>query len=530
MRLCPEYSGREIFLDRVNKPENIKKVYLIGAGPGNTFLITVRAQSLLKQADVIIYDYLANDILLELTSPAAEKIYVGKRCGKHTIEQDAINNLMLEKVRQGKQVVRLKGGDPFVFGRGSEEAAFLSDNGIPYEIVPGVTSATAALAYAGIPLTQRSLASTATIITGQEDPNKDASGINWSALAQMTGTLVFFMGVKRLPDIVQRLLQHGKSKDTPAAVVRLGTTPRQQTVTGTLENITERVKEAQLAPPALIVVGEVVRMREKLQWYEFLPLFGKSILITRSAHQAAQLSERLSILGAEVIHLPTIEIRSPKSFTELDECLQRGNEFDWVLFTSVNGVRAFAQRMKELDLDIRLFRNAKFAGIGSASRKAIRELGVRVDFVPEKFSSDGFIKEFQKRFPDLTGAKVLFPAANIVRSAIPEKLRELGADVTLVTAYETAAPEHSSDEIINLFDKHSVNLVTFTSSSTVENFLALFPEHDLQKIKRKLNAASIGPMTSKTLRNHGIEPLIEAEVHTIPGLIEAIVTHYQIKE
>ena len=326
------------------------------------------------------------------------------------------------------------------------------------------------------------------------------------------------MGVRRLPDIVNRLLQHGKSKDTPAALIRLGTTPRQQTVTGTLENITERVKEAELAPPALIIVGEIVKMREKLQWYEFLPLFGKSILITRSAHQAAQLSEELS------------EIRPPKSFTGLDECLRRGNEFDWVLFTSVNGVRAFAERMKELDLDIRLFHKAKFAGIGDASRKAIRSLGVRVDFVPEKFSSDGFIKEFQERYPNIRNTKVLFPASNISLSVIPEKLRELGAEVDLVTAYETAAPEHSPGEITKIFDKHEVNLVTFTSSSTVENFFALFPEHGLQNIKRKLNAASIGPMTSNTLRNHGIEPLIEAEVHTIPGLIEAIVAYYKSEE
>jgi len=501
-------------------------VYLIGAGPGNTYLITVRGQNLLKQADVIIYDYLANDILLDLTSPGAEKIYVGKHCGKHTMDQDAINALMYAKAREGKRVVRLKGGDPFVFGRGGEEAAFLRSRGIPYEIVPGVTSASAALAYAGIPLTHRSFASTATIVTGHEDPLKENSGINWSALAQMSGTLVIFMGVKRLPGIVGRLVERGKPENTPAAVIRLGTTPRQQTVTGTLENIAERVNDAQLGPPALIVVGEVVRLREQLQWYESLPLFGKSILITRSAHQAAFLSEQLSLLGAEVIHRPTIEIRPPGSFAELDACLQRGNEYNWVLFTSVNGVRAFSQRMKELGVDIRLFHAAKFAGIGAATRKALGELGIRVDFVPEKFSAEGFIREFQEQYTDFSGMKVLFPAANIARDVIPDKLRELGAEVFHVTAYETAAPEHSSRDLRDVFNRHGVNLATFTSSSTVENFFALFPEQERQNITETLQAASIGPMTSRTLREHGVEPVIEADVHTIPGLIDAILKYY----
>lgn len=244
----------------------------------------MRGQNLLKHADVIIYDYLANDILLELTSPTAEKIYVGKQGGKHTVEQDVINRMLYEKAREGKQVVRLKGGDPFVFGRGGEEAEYLQEKDIPFEIIPGITSATAALAYAGIPLTHRGMASTATIIAGHEDPQKDNSSIDWQLLAQMTGTLVFFMGIKRIHDITLQLIEHGKAKYTPAAVVRLGTTPQQQTVTGTLENIAERVKTERITPPGLIIVGEVVRMRDKLKWYESLPLFGKSILITRSVH------------------------------------------------------------------------------------------------------------------------------------------------------------------------------------------------------------------------------------------------------
>jgi len=270
-----------------------------------------------------------------------------------------------------------------------------------------------------------------------------------------------------------------------------------------------------------------IPMRKKLHRHESLPLFDKTILITRSVHQAAELCEQLSILGAEIIHLPTIEIRPPASFAELDECLRHGNEFDWVIFTSVNGVRAFTQRMDELNLDIRLFLKAKFAGIGNATYKAIRELGVGVDFVPEKFSADGFIKEFQQKFPDLSGVKMLFPAANIARDVIPEKLRKLGAEVTDVTVYETAAIEHSPKEIIELFERHKVNLATFTSSSTVKNFFSLFTEQDMKNIKQILNAASIGPMTSKTIRKHDIEPLIEAEVHTIQGLIEAIVKYYQ---
>ncbi len=504
---------------------NEKKVYLIGAGPGNTLLITVRGQNLLKQADVIIYDFLANDILLELTSPDAEKIYVGKHSGYHIKEQSEINALLVEKAKEGKNVVRLKGGDPYVFGRGGEEAAYLKENGIPFEIVPGITSATAALAYAGIPITHRGLASCATIITGHEDPEKENSDINWESLAKMNGTLVFFMGVKRMPVIIEKLIRHGRPPETPAAVVRYGTMPQQKTVCGTLTDIVELVNQQGLKPPALFVVGDVVKMRDTLQWYESLPLFGRSILITRSIHQASALSEKLSVLGAEVIHRPTIEIRLPDDCSELDMCLKNGEEYDWVIFTSTNGVNSFTERLAANDLDIRKFHKAKFAGVGKATRKAIRKLGVRVDFTPEKFTADGFVEEFKMQYPDLNGRKVLFPAAKIARDVIPDELRTLGAEVIRVTAYETKKPEYSTREMIDLFDRHDISFVTFTSSSTVENFIEIFPEEDREEIKKRLKAASIGPMTSKTLRKNGVEPVLEAEEHTIPGLVDAIVRY-----
>lgn len=271
-----------------------------------------------------------------------------------------------------------------------------------------------------------------------------------------------------------------------------------------------------------------MKMREKLTLFENLPLFGKSIIVTRSASQSGRFSEQLSILGAEVIHCPTIEIKPPESFQEMDECLRQGHIYDWVIFTSVNGVRSFESRMKELDLDIRLFNKAKFAGIGAASRKAIKELGVRVDFVPEKFTAKGFVTEFQQIYPDLKGVKVLFPAANIAREAIPEKLTELGAEVTRLTAYQTVAPEHNSKELLEMFEQNIINLVTFTSSSTAENFLALFNEKEKKVLRDIIKTASIGPMTSNTLRNYGIEPLIEPEKHTIPGLVEGIVNYYKM--
>ncbi|MFC1556393.1 uroporphyrinogen-III C-methyltransferase [candidate division KSB1 bacterium] len=510
--------------------DTMKKVYLIGAGPGNTYLITVRAQTLLMLADVVIYDYLANDILLEFTSPSAEKIYVGKQAGCHVMEQDEINRLLKEKVESGRTVVRLKGGDPFVFGRGGEEAIFLKKEGIPFEIVPGVTSATAALAYAGIPITHRGLSSCATIITGHEDPEKQNSDINWDALAGMNGTLVFFMGVKRLPKIVEKLICHGKPASTPAAVVRSGTTPQQQTVTGTLENITEKVEKAGLQPPGLIVVGDVVQLRDSLKWFESLPLFGMSILITRSVHQAKNLSEQLSVLGAEVIHRPTINILPPEDCSALDECLKRGGDFDWVIFTSTNGIQSFAERLRACDLDIRVFVKAKFAGIGAATRRAIRGLGVRVDFAPRKFTSAGFVEEFQQMYPDLTGQKILFPAADIARDIIPEELSRLGAVMTRVTAYRTVAPDYQPEEFTTLFERHTIDLITFTSSSTVENLIDIFEKNRQTGLIDEVRAASIGPMTTKTLREHGIEPVLEAKVHTIEGLVEEIIEYNRARK
>ncbi|MCP4724311.1 MAG: uroporphyrinogen-III C-methyltransferase [bacterium] len=502
------------------------KVYLVGSGPGNPYLMTIRGQDLLKNADVIVYDYLANDVLLDLASPETEKIYVGKQAGDHTKEQDEINKLLVQKAQDGKNVVRLKGGDPFVFGRGGEEAEYLKEHGVKFEIVPGITSATAALAYAGIPLTHRGLASAASIITGHEDPEKDNSDINWQALAAMNGTLVFFMGVRRLPFIIRKLIENGKSGSTPAALIKLGTLPQQQTVTGTLDTIVNVVKESGISPPALIVIGEVVKMRDKLQWFESLPLFGRSIIVTRSHNQTREFTGELSILGAEVIHRPAIDIIPPESYSDLDECLQKGGEYDWIIFTSVNGVRAFAHRINELDLDIRIFTKAKFGAIGSMSGKAVRELGVKVDFVPENYTSTGFVTEFKEKYSDLSGSRILIPASDLARDIIPDGLSDLGAEVIPVTAYRTAAPAYSKEDMRSLFIDRMIDLVTFTSSSTVDNFFLQFSENDLEKVKSKLNAASIGPMTSDTLREHGIEPVLEAEIHTVKGLTGAIIEYF----
>ncbi len=506
--------------------QKTNKVYLVGAGPGDPYLMTLRGKDLLEQADVIIYDHLVNNALLNMTSPETENIYVGKQSGRHTLSQVEINELILKKSEEGKKVVRLKGGDPFVFGRGGEEAEFLKENNIVFEIVPGITAATAALAYSGIPLTHRGIASAASIVTGHEDPDKDESDINWEALAVMNGTLVFYMGVKRLPFIIEQLKKFGKPVSTPAALIRMGTLPRQRTVTGTIENIVDKAEQGGIKPPALIVIGDVINMRDKLKWYENLPLFGKTIIVTRSHSQTKEFAGKLSILGAEVIHRPAIEIIPPEDYSELDESMQNGKVYDWIIFTSVNGVRAFAQRMKERDIDIRTFGKASFGAIGSASGKSVRKLGVKVDFIPEEFTSEGFINYFRGRYPEMKGKRVLIPSSDLARDTIPKGLSEMGAEVETVTAYRTVPPGHTAGDLKDLFTEKKIDLITFTSSSTVDNFFNQFAKDDLLSIKEKLAAGSIGPMTSDTLREHGFEPVLEAKEHTIKGLTESIIEYF----
>ncbi len=497
------------------------KVYLIGAGPGDPGLITEKGRRAIARADVIVYDYLANRRLLSYAKPQAEKIYVGKKGGCHTLSQEGINELLVDLARRGKIVARLKGGDPFLFGRGGEEAEVLVEAGIPFEVIPGVTSAIAAPAYAGIPVTHREHTSTFTMVTGHEDPTKESSAIDWEALARI-GTIAFLMGMKNLPRICENLLRAGKAPETPVAVIRWGSTPRQKVVSGTLANIVEKVKEAGLGPPSIILVGEVVRLREKLNWFEKRPLFGKRILVTRTREQASKLVEGLEELGAECLEIPTIKIVPPESFEALDEAISRLEEFDWVVFTSVNGVRYFFERLWEKGKDARSLFKAKVAAIGVATAELIKNYGLLVDLLPKEFRAEGLLEAFSQE--DLAGKKILIPRALEAREILPEKLREMGAEVVVAPAYRTILPEESAEEARRALQE-GVDVVTFTSSSTAKNLLKMLGE-EAKSLLSKTLLASIGPITSDTLRKAGLNPAIEAREYTIKGLIEAISEYF----
>ena len=497
------------------------KVYLIGAGPGDPGLLTLKGKEILGRADVIVYDYLANPRLLSYAREEAEKIYVGKKGGSHTMSQSEINRLLVEKAKEGKTVARLKGGDPFLFGRGGEEAEVLVAEGIPFEVVPGVTSAIAAPAYAGIPVTHREHTSTFTMVTGHEDPTKEGSAIDWRALSRI-GTIAFLMGMKNLPRICENLIREGKPEDTPVAVIRWGSTPRQRVVTGTLKDIVSKVKEAGLGPPSIILVGEVVRLRDKLNWFEKKPLFGKRILVTRTRSQASKLVSLLEELGAECLEIPTIKIVPPESFAPLDEAIGRLEHFDWVIFTSVNGVEFFFKRLLAQGKDARALSRARIAAIGAATAEALKARGLLVDLMPQEFRAEGLIEALERE--GVSGSQILIPRAREAREILPERLKELGAEVEVVPAYETVLPEEEAEAARRAL-KEGVDAVTFTSSSTVKNLLRMLGE-EAKELLKGVVLASIGPITSETLRRAGLEPTCEAKEYTIPGLVEAITAYF----
>ncbi len=493
------------------------KVYLIGAGPGDPGLITLKAIKAIEQADVVVYDYLANPRLLSYARAEAEKIYVGKKGGHHTLSQEGINQLLVEKAKQGKVVARLKGGDPFLFGRGGEEAEILVEAGIPFEVIPGVTSAIAAPAYAGIPVTHREHTSTFSMVTGHEDPTKQGSAIDWAALAKI-GTIAFLMGMKNLPRICENLIREGKPADTPVAVIRWGSTPRQRVVTSTLADIVQRVEEARLGPPSIILVGEVVRLREKLNWFEIKPLFGKRILVTRTREQASQLVELLEDLGAECLEVPTIKIEPLEDYQVLDQALTTLEDFDWVVFTSVNGVRYFFERLFAAGKDVRALAGAKLAAIGQATGQALKDYGLQVDLLPKEFRAEGLIAAFEEL--GVSGNKILIPRALEAREILPQRLQEMGAEVLVAPTYRTVIPEEEAARARELLHE-GVDVVTFTSSSTAKNLLAMLGD-EAQTLLSGVVRASIGPITSATLRKAGVPPQIEAREFTIPALVEAI--------
>jgi uroporphyrinogen III methyltransferase/synthase len=501
---------------------NMRKVYLVGAGPGDPGLITVKGRECIAAADVVIYDYLASPALLKHARPGAELIYVGKKGGDHTLPQDEINRLIVAKAEGDRIVTRLKGGDPFVFGRGGEEAEVLVEAGIPFEIVPGVTSAVAAPAYAGIPLSHRRLTATIAFVTGHEDPGKESSGIDWSALATGIGTLVFFMGVKNLPTIVSELVGRGRPPQTPVALVRWGTTPEQATVAGTLADIVERVRKAGLTAPAIIVVGEVVGLRERLHWFEDRPLFGKRIVVTRSREQASDLVKALSDLGADCLECPTIRVAPPDDPGPLDRAIERLSEYDWIVFTSVNGVTGFFERLFACGRDVRALGHLRTAAIGPVTAERLKAFGLGSDLVPETFQAEAVVEAFRREA--LRGRRLLLPRAQEARPVLPAELSAMGATVHDVAVYRTV-PVGDGASLAERIAERPVDLLTFTSSSTVRNFKKLLRAEDAARLAGT-PAACIGPITADTARELGFEVRIVAETYTIPGLCRAILAHY----
>ncbi len=503
-------------------------VYLVGAGPWDPELITIKGRRLIGEADVIIYDYLANPELLSFARDDAEIIYAGKKGGCHSLSQDEINKLIVNKALEGKKVVRLKGGDPFLFGRGGEEAEMLAKMGISFEVVPGVSSAIAVPAYAGIPLTHRDFASTVLIVTGHEGENKHGSGINWDKIAAAEGTIVFLMGVKNLPIIVSNLIKGGKIKETPVAVIQWGTRGDQRVVTGKLSDIIEKVEKAGIGPPAVTVVGEVVSLRDLLNWFETKPLFGKGIVVTRARAQASALSSLLSESGAFVYEFPTIETVPIRDYDKIDSAISRLNSYDWIIFTSVNGVKFFLKRMFQKGFDIRDLKGLKVCAIGPATRHALEEMHIRVDVIPSEYRAEAVVEAMKNQ--GIEGMRILLPRAKVARDVIPEELSKNGAVVDVVEVYETVMPEGKKSDLLRAFQEGRIHMITFTSSSTVENFHSMFSSDEIQPWKEKVPVACIGPITAKKADEMGFRVEVVAEKFTIPSLVDAIERYFTNKE
>jgi uroporphyrinogen III methyltransferase/synthase len=496
---------------------------LVGAGPGDLGLVTLRAKECIERADVIVYDYLCNPEMLRWAPEKAELIFAGKKAGAHTLSQEEINALLVEKTRAGNNVVRLKGGDPFLFGRGGEEAQALAAADLPFVIVPGVTSAIAGPAYAGIPVTHRGKNSHVTFFTGHEDPEKDGSAIDFGAMAKLGGTQVMLMGVDRLGKIAAEMIANGVRKDLPVALIRWATTGRQETLVGILENIAERAEAAEFAAPAVAVFGDVVELRKELNWFEDRPLSGKRIVVTRTRAQAGVLTEQLRDLGADVIELPTIRIEPPTDLRAFAELVQDAHAYDWIVFTSPNGVNAFFDLFYKLYDDAREIGGARIAAIGPATAQRIKDFHLKVDLQPEEFVAESLAREFRKA-GDIENLRILIARAEKARDLLPRELSALGAIVDEGFAYRTVPETRDDIGARRRLMEEGADLITFTSSSTVENFLALglpWPA--------KMQVASIGPITSKTARDRGLNVAIEARRHDIPGLVDAIRKSFSAK-
>jgi uroporphyrinogen III methyltransferase/synthase len=486
------------------------KVYLVGAGPGDPELITAKGLRVLASADSVLYDNLAPHSLLDFAPAGAERVYVGKKGAERAFEQHQISAMLVERAQRGLTVVRLKGGDPFIFGRGGEELEALADANVSFEVVPGVTSALGIGAYTGVPLTHRDHVAAVTFVTGH-----DVDHFDWSRIGA-DQTLVIYMGVMAFAEIARRLIESGRSPETPAMAVRWGTRPDQKTIAGTLSTLPRLISEHGLKPPATIIAGEVVSLRERLNWYERLPLFGRRILITRDRSQAGDLAAKVRALGAEPVELPVIEIRPPSDTGPLDRAIAELESYDWVIFTSANGVRFFLDRLDHSARDLRALR-ARICAIGPATRRTIEQLHLKVEVVPDEYVAESLVRALE-RF-DLAGRRVLLPRAAVARDLVPVALSNRGARVDVVEAYRTVMPEDVQERAREIFSgKHRPDWITFTSSSTVKNFVAVAGDRSLEGVR----VASIGPVTSATARALGLTVDVEANPFTMEGLVSAI--------
>ncbi len=501
------------------------KVYLVGAGPGDVGLLTIKGMKCLQRAEVVVYDLHLNAQVLNFISHDAEFIYAGKRGGHHTMTQDEINNVLVEKAMEGKIICRLKGGDPFVFGRGGEEAEVLARHGIPFEVVPGVSSAVAAPAYAGIPLTHRLYSSSFAVIPGYEDATKEESAIDWARLATGVGTLVVLMAVKNLDMLVEKLIRNGRSPETPVAVVRWGTRPDQKTVVSSLGEIVSEVKGKEIKPPAVVIIGDVVKLRSALRWYEDKPMFGQRILVTRE-HSTG--FEPLEELGAEIIEFPTIEIVPPESYDELDAAIERIGSYSWIIFTSANGVKYFLKRFLEKGNDIRDLKGLRICAIGTRTASEVERYGMKVDLVPEEFRAEGLIEAIRKAggqqspVNSLKGIRFLLPRAETAREIFPEKVREMGGEIDVPVTYRAVRPELHGRRLKRFLKEGRITVATFTSAATFNNFVGIIGSEAFELLKG-VSIAVIGPVTAKAVAKAGLSVDIMPKEATVEAMVEEII-------
>ncbi|MDR1616898.1 MAG: uroporphyrinogen-III C-methyltransferase [Syntrophomonadaceae bacterium] len=502
-------------------------IYLVGAGPGDPGLFTIKGKSVMETADVVVFDRLVSKRILAYAPQGAEMIYVGKKAGEHVMSQDDINAVLAQKAEAGKTVVRLKGGDPFLFGRGGEEAQYIRERGLDFEIVPGITSAAAAPAYAGIPLTHRDNNSSLTIIAGHESPEKNQSSVNWELLGKSKGTLVFLMGVKNLRFICRRLMECGKDADTPAALIRWGTWPEQLVLTGRLDTVARLAEERNIRPPAVIVIGKVVEMREQLAWLEKKPLWGKKIVVTRTRAQAGVMAEKIQALGGEAIEFPVIAVERETDLKNLHNALKNINHYDWLIFTSVNGVNIFWDEVIKYGLDIRAFYDIKIAAIGAATRKALEGRGLKVQSVPAEFRAEGMVEALSKEIAG--GQWALLPRARGARTLLPDSLRGRGVRVNEIYLYQAVTDAGTNHTLRDDIIKGAFDYLTFTSSSAVDNFVKIIGQENAVTLDKKVRVSCIGPVTADTAEKYGFTVHVRADVYTVDGLLEAVMDDVKVQ-